>query len=546
MNNNNETSSHVYLSYVQNHIPCINSDTLEYIARIIDQTSWDDPQSSSDWNNIAVTALTEAENCGDHDQLELRLFYLQLAIESLENGLSIDNNPICIINLANIYSMIDEVEKCLDLINIILFNAVKLAYTQDNNSPHHYLIFLPPDRRKLSLLDQKNIENILCKTNIYDIALCIATEILYRTQPFFCNYENIRYLYLAFQLQPNSVNLGLRLGISNFKIDHVQEAILFLHQTNNLLPDYSLVIQSLYLLYKDLQQVELSQYWHEIGKQFSEDYKNNGLSLDCQWTELKFDNYFTYVAFQDNLTLAVESSLKSIVTSTIISEKDWFEKEIEFWRSYLQPGMTVIDVGANVGVYTFSAAEKVGKTGKVIAVEPFSLCVECLEKTCEINQFSWVTIYGGAASSSNGKIKLLLNPANELNQVVFDGLENANYDNFQEIPCFTLDSIVEKENLEKIDFLKLDAEGHEMEILAGSQELIKTFSPVILYENIAGSSEANLQLSAYLVDIGYEIFSYQPYTKQLISVKDNPDYQKQLNLIAIPPEKLSIFNLIDE
>jgi FkbM family methyltransferase len=63
---------------------------------------------------------------------------------------------------------------------------------------------------------------------------------------------------------------------------------------------------------------------------------------------------------------------------------------MEFWRNSIREGMTVIDVGANAGVYTFSAAHRVGKTGKVIAIEPFSQCIQLLEETCRVNQFSWV------------------------------------------------------------------------------------------------------------------------------------------------------------
>ncbi|NJK60331.1 MAG: glycosyltransferase family 4 protein [Oscillatoriales cyanobacterium SM2_1_8] len=60
----------------------------------------------------------------------------------------------------------------------------------------------------------------------------------------------------------------------------------------------------------------------------------------------------------DGLWLAIEPRLNSIVTSILLAEGDWFEAELEFWRDFLQPGMTAIDVGANAGVYTFSAARR--------------------------------------------------------------------------------------------------------------------------------------------------------------------------------------------
>jgi ribosomal protein L11 methylase PrmA len=76
--------------------------------------------------------------------------------------------------------------------------------------------------------------------------------------------------------------------------------------------------------------------------------------------------------------------LRSIVTSVLIAEGDWFEKEMEFWRNWVKPGMTVIDVGANVGVYTFSAAVKVGSEGCVLAVDLFQVAFVVCKKPVEL------------------------------------------------------------------------------------------------------------------------------------------------------------------
>jgi FkbM family methyltransferase len=206
---------------------------------------------------------------------------------------------------------------------------------------------------------------------------------------------------------------------------------------------------------------------------------------------------------------------------------------MEFWRQQIQPGMTVLDVGANVGVYTFSAARQVGSTGRVLAIEPFSGCVQCLQETRRINEMDWVTICAGAASDRPGKTKLSLHAASELNEIVMDDAIHTH--NFEEVACFTLDSLVELENLIQVDWLKIDAEGHEVKVLEGCINLICQFSPGILYENIAGNSGSNLPVAEWLRSRGYQLFRYQPYLQNLVPVHALDEIQGNLNIIALPP-----------
>jgi FkbM family methyltransferase len=206
---------------------------------------------------------------------------------------------------------------------------------------------------------------------------------------------------------------------------------------------------------------------------------------------------------------------------------------MEFWRDNITEGMTVIDVGANAGVYTFSAAKRVGVNGLVLAIEPFSKCVSYLLETCRVNKMDWVKICAGAASDREGKAKLSLSSSSELNEIVKD--ENQiKSGNYEEVNCFTLDSLINKYNLKKVDFLKIDAEGHELQVLGGSERLISEFKPIILYENIAGAQGSNFPVADYLRSIDYQLFRYQPYLKNLIPLALNSDIVDNLNIIALP------------
>lgn len=521
----------VYLQYIQQLIPSVDTDTLSKIAIILSETSWDNPNSSVDWNNLAVVALIEAEECNDN--LAMRSVYLEMAFEALNNGLNIDGHPICAAHLALIHSMIGEISTATKIAFNTFINTIYLAYTNDESNSK-FLIYVFENHKKHSDNYQKLFEIILGYDNSYQQALFLLSEIICRSQIAFYTTASRRMLHLSDRVLENSVNVGLKLGISSL-INGQQEGILYLHQARKLVPDYAPTLHALYLAYRDLNQIEVAAYWQEVSRKF---YQSNSSSPEWHWTKLPEDSLFTYVPFEGDLIMAVESSLRSIVTSVLITEQDWFEKEMEFWRNSIKPGMTVIDVGANVGVYTFSAALKVGSEGRVLAVEPFSGCVRCLEETSRINQFSWVNVCAGAASDRNGTVKLLLHSASEINQVISgDAADNMPSGSFEEVTCFTLDSLIEQENIEKVDFLKIDAEGHEMAVLVGSQKLLTQFAPVILYENIAGSQVSNIEVAQYLINIGYQLFYYQPYTQKLISINSASDFNDQLNFIALPPQK---------
>jgi FkbM family methyltransferase len=322
--------------------------------------------------------------------------------------------------------------------------------------------------------------------------------------------------------------------------NHLMEGLLYLHQAQQLAPESPQIFQALYLAYRDRQDRDSASYWLNEAREF---YKKEPTSPDWKWTTLGVNSSITYLPVEKELLLAVEPSFRSLVTAVLLAEGDWFEQELEFWRNSLKPGMTVIDVGANVGVYTFSAAQRVGPRGRVLAVEPFSGCLRCLEETCRINELDWVQICAGAASDRIGTARLHLYTSSELNEIVSGDVEEpVQLGSFEEVPCFTLDSLVEQENVNRVDYLKIDAEGHEMSVLRGSEKILSEFFPIILYENIALSKGSNLPVADYLKSKGYKLFRYQPYAQELIPINSSDELEGNLNVIAVPETKIYLIS----
>jgi FkbM family methyltransferase len=520
-----------YFKYLESAGLNLNSEVLSRITKCLEDTSWDNPTSAIELNNIAVMTLIEAEACQD---LSIRSLYLEMVVEALNSGVELSNHPLCVAHLALVYAMTGENSQAIEIAFPALIETLQLT-AQNNQLITPGIIYLPSVN---SVTDNRyeNFAQILQTEDGYTQSLLLLSEVLCRSQLVFYNATGLRFLTLANQLLEPSPTRNLKLGISSI-INHHWEGLIYLHRAREIATGSAKILQALYLAYSDLKQMESANSWLALARDFSQ---QNPDSLDWKWSQLEANSPFTYVTVENQLLLAVEPSLRSLVTSVLIAEGDWFEKEMEFWRNWIKPGMTVIDVGANVGVYTFSAASLVGETGCVLAVEPFSGCVRCLQETCRTNKLSWVKVCAGAASNHNGTAKLALHSASEINEVVSsDVAATMKPGTFEEVSCFTLDSLIEQENVSQVDFLKIDAEGHELQVLQGSNQLLTKFSPVILYENIAGSKGSNLAVINFLIGREYQLFQYQPYLQQLIPINSLEDLQEKLNIIALPNSKAS-------
>lgn len=522
MNNYTET----YIEYLAAICPNLNAETQSLIINYLENSDWDNPTSVTDFNNVAVIALIEAERCQD---LSLRSLYLEMANEALTNGLSITNDPFCAAHLSFLMAMTGQIEGAVKLAWSTWMEVIETLSNQSHVVTQEYIIYFPNHKSNFDHLSYF-FTKFFQESKFYHQALMLLSQSLCYAYLYFYNNTGARWLRLAMQSLPDSADLNLKFGVASI-MGQQWEGLLYLYLAKELAPTEAKILQSLYLAYRDLGNFSEANSLLELANQFQ---RQNPHDLNFRWATLNNQSSFTYVQFEHNLLLAVNASFRSIVTSVLIAERDWFEKEIEFWRNQIQPGMTVIDVGANVGVYTFSAAQRVGKQGKVLAVEPFSGCVKCLEETCRVNQFDWVRVYAGAASDREGVARLLLFPASELNELVNNDsnlIQEAG--TFEEVACFMLDSLMEAENLQQVDFLKLDAEGHELAVLRGSQKILSTFSPIILYENIAGEQGSNLAVAEYLTNQGYHLFHYQPYLQVLFPIEKINAIQDNLNIIAI-------------
>jgi FkbM family methyltransferase len=235
----------------------------------------------------------------------------------------------------------------------------------------------------------------------------------------------------------------------------------------------------------------------------------------------------------DGVRVVVPDSLNRISTYVLSEQKDWFEDEIKFLRRLIRPGQKAIDIGANCGVYALTMARLVGPTGRVWAFEPASATANLLASGIGANNFTNLELVRSALSNAPGTAQLSISEHSELNELV-RGTHPKGIT--ETISCVTLDDSMVKYGWKDIDFVKIDAEGEETNILRAGNGFLAVESPLIQYEVKAATW--NLELVERFLELGYQSYRLVPGIDLLVpyNIKEAVD-PYLLNLFCCKPDK---------
>lgn len=131
----------------------------------------------------------------------------------------------------------------------------------------------------------------------------------------------------------------------------------------------------------------------------------------------------------------------------------------------IKPGDIVLDIGANIGMFTIKAAKNAGEKGKVIAIEPEPNNVKILKENCR--SFKNIKIIPYAVGNSSGQIELTIGIHTGGHYIEPDINKRANQKTIS-VHIEKIDNIVKNLKLDVIDFVKIDVEGWEIETLKGA------------------------------------------------------------------------------
>jgi FkbM family methyltransferase len=193
----------------------------------------------------------------------------------------------------------------------------------------------------------------------------------------------------------------------------------------------------------------------------------------------------------DGLTLDLDLHTAFDPLYSIVSEKD-YEREPGF---ELAPGQVVIDLGGNLGVFATRAAKRVGKAGRVIAVEPHPDNFRRLSANAARNGLTWLECVQAAAGDHEGEVPLFVHERGINHSLVRGSGKSVT------VPLRTVDGLVAERKLDRVDFLKIDIEGAVPAALRGASETLKRFRPLISLER--DSAEESRGLDEILAEHGY-------------------------------------------
>lgn len=140
-----------------------------------------------------------------------------------------------------------------------------------------------------------------------------------------------------------------------------------------------------------------------------------------------------------------------------------------------KPGDVFLDIGAYIGWYTIQASRAVGPSGRVIALEPDAANRRQLENNIFLNGLSNCSVVPKAAWEHNEKIGWHSSTVPVWRKADMD--ERANL-----VQAITIDTLVDELGLKRVDWIKMDIEGAEIEALRGAGRTLEVFSPVLFIE----------------------------------------------------------------
>jgi FkbM family methyltransferase len=276
-----------------------------------------------------------------------------------------------------------------------------------------------------------------------------------------------------------------------------------------------------------------------------------GRFLSKPWSEKKKSLYFRWISTFPHLPAPLRLPfgawwlVRADNAGLPISQGKFEEAEIAFVGRFVKPGMTVLDIGAHHGLYTLLASKRTGPNGRVFSFEPSTRERNALLQHLRMNRCKNVTVEALAVGSENTDAQLYVV---EGTQTGCNSLRKPAEDvsgTFKPLTVHVvkLDDWLASRKIEKVDFLKLDVEGGELEVLKGAFSLITGKGrPTILAEvqdvrTLPWGYNA-IEIIDYLKAKGYVWFTLR--SNGSVEKANLTSAQVEGNFVACPAESLGV------
>ena len=218
----------------------------------------------------------------------------------------------------------------------------------------------------------------------------------------------------------------------------------------------------------------------------------------------------------ERVILTPHNLLVRINTASYIEWQLFFYGDYEAFVTRLfdlliKPGSIALDVGANVGIHALRLGKLVGQAGKVYAFEPHPFIFKRMTENIALNQLTGVIPVQLAVSSVSGSCRLQGFDEGDCNQgtsfLVTDEQE-AGMQTFQ-VAMISLDDWAAEQHLNRVDLIKIDVEGFDIDVLQGAKRLIVANKPAIIFEYGKPDLDRLRAMRQFLEGEGYALYVIQ-------------------------------------
>jgi FkbM family methyltransferase len=243
------------------------------------------------------------------------------------------------------------------------------------------------------------------------------------------------------------------------------------------------------------------------------------LSLRAQYVEKDYQSfmhaiiYGTVAVYVEGFGGVFEFDARSEILKRIILYREYEKENLNIVDAHLNLDKDVVDIGANVGLFSVYFAKKISHERRVLAIEPTPNASGLLEKNLQNNNVAnSVIVFNGVASNAAGIYNLKVIAGKEEYSTLGGNINQTHvHDHLPEeisVPGSTVDKLVDEYGLTP-GFIKIDTEGAEYLVLQGSEMTLRACHPVILAEvmdnYLTNFGHSATQVVYFLIQLGYRV-----------------------------------------